>query len=102
MVIKIGIWIRRPLAVVLVLGSDPVHVRLQILHGTHALDLSDGQGKENAAHNNREDGDAQPPGRALRMNILKSPTQSAGERSKYPFKKLNHMVLLILPGRSLP
>src|SRR5919202_1755506 len=48
--------------VVLVPGAYLVHVRLELLHPAHALDLPEGQREEEGSHDDREHHDAQPPG----------------------------------------
>src|SRR5436305_15278466 len=73
------------LAILLVLGPDLVHLGLQVLHGAHALDLSDGQGKQQRAYDHRKDGNAEPPRRTMRVEELQTAGQKVGKRRKYFF-----------------
>src|SRR5215210_7418019 len=63
------------LDVVFVLGPNPVHVRFQVLHPAHALDLAVGDREEQRAHNDGEHDDGQPPRR--------TPTVEGRERSPH-------------------
>src|SRR5829696_1867330 len=96
------------LLVVLVLGPNLLHLGPQILHGAHALNLPDRQGKEQGAHDDREDDYAQPPRRAHRVEELQTIAHHARERGEYPPQKVRdtrykvHEALLILPDQPPP
>src|SRR3954470_20053642 len=68
------------LAIILVLGPDLVHLGLQVLHGAHALYLSDGQGKQQRAYNHRKDSNAEPPRSTMSVKELQTAGQKVGQR----------------------
>src|SRR5215213_2566721 len=49
------------LRVVFVLVADLIHVRFELLHPSHALDLPHGQRKEEGSYHGREHDDGEPP-----------------------------------------
>src|SRR5215207_11292918 len=78
------------LFVLLVLGPNPLHLGPQILHGAHALDLFDRQGKEQGAHDHRQDDYAQPPRRTQRVEELQSIAHHARERGEHSPKEIRY------------
>ena len=67
------------LAIVLVPGSDTVHVGLELLHGPHVFHLPYGEREQNGPHQDRKEYYAQPPRGAPRVERLEHIAYEPGQ-----------------------